>query len=276
MSLNIKAPLIVGGVGGSGTRAVVAILQNAGAFMGSYNNVANDNLHFARLISDHTDKWKRSYSDLQFNLNTFHRLYFGQTLFPHHIACIYACARQPRLKQTWLLIRRSHDVNTPINTFPRWGFKNPSTCFFLPQLTEHYPECKYIHVIRHGLDMAFSSNTIQLKNWGPEFNVASHDGHFTAQQQLDFWIGANQFSIQTCQRLIPDRHYILNFDRLCLYPELEINKLFAFLEFNPATAITGLTHLVTLPSSTGRYKDHLHLFTAEQIQAVRDFGFDVG
>ena len=276
MPLNLRAPLIVGGVGGSGTRAVVAILQNAGVYMGSYNNVANDNLHFARLISDHPDNWKRPYSDLQLGLNTFHRLYFGQTLFPRHIACIYSFARQPRLKQTWLLIRRSHDVRTPINSIYHWGFKNPSTCFFLPQLTEHYPECKYIHVIRHGLDMAFSSNTIQLLNWGPEFGLESHDGHFTAQQQLDFWKSANQFSIQTCRRLIPDRHYILNFDRLCTYPEAEIDKLFAFLELKPSTAIAELTALVKLPSSTGRYKNHLKLFTSEQIQAVRDFGFEVG
>lgn len=129
-------------------------------------------------------------------------------------------------------------------------------------------------MIRHGLDMAFSSNIEPVRRWGSEFGIVNTD-HFTAQDQIDFWIAVNKYVVGQCQELFAGRHYILNFDQLCTNPEQEIEKLFDFLGINSRASIDDLSKLVALPVSTGRYRSHLHTFTPEQIQAVRDFGFVV-
>src|SRR5260370_20821937 len=48
----------------------------------------------------------------------------------------------------------------------RWGWKEPRSIYFLPFLDQHWPGTKFIHVIRDGRDMAFSSNQNQLRKHG--------------------------------------------------------------------------------------------------------------
>lgn len=58
---------------------------------------------------------------------------------------------------------------------------------------------KYIHVLRHGLDMAFSNNIQQLKNWGLKFNIKLSGEETESQiavKQLDYWIESTKDIIQ--------------------------------------------------------------------------------
>ena len=65
-----------------------------------------------------------------------------------------------------------HRVNRILETgqqapVERWAWKEPNTHIvadLILQLSEHV---KYIHVVRNGLDMAWSRNQNQLKFWGP-------------------------------------------------------------------------------------------------------------
>ncbi|MDX1409058.1 MAG: hypothetical protein R3330_13010, partial [Saprospiraceae bacterium] len=54
-----QAPVIVGGIGGSGTRVVAEILQASGVYLGTYLNAALDNVFFARLITKDPEWWTR-------------------------------------------------------------------------------------------------------------------------------------------------------------------------------------------------------------------------
>ncbi|MEZ5283921.1 MAG: hypothetical protein R2712_03745 [Vicinamibacterales bacterium] len=49
------------------------------------------------------------------------------------------------------------------------GLKEPNTHVFLDRLAVVYPDMKCVHVVRNGLDMAFSASQNQLRLWGPRF-----------------------------------------------------------------------------------------------------------
>ena len=60
----------------------------------------------------------------------------------------------------------SDDFNEQKEQTLGWGWKIPGNFYILKQLAERYPNLKYIHSLRNGLDMAFSKNQNQLNNWG--------------------------------------------------------------------------------------------------------------
>lgn len=271
--MNRRAPIIIGGMGGSGTRVVAKLLQAAGVYFHAYQNDALDNVFFARLISCHPQLWKLPHHKLRMRFNAFTRLYFGKPLSPLQLMQVFRSLNKPRLKQTWLLLRRSFEYRRASATFTHWAFKNPRTQFFIPQLAEHFDECQYIHVIRNGLDMAFSSNTNQLELWGCDFEIVENAP--LPVRQLDFWIAINKWVRHQCHVHLPRRHHFLFFDKLCTHSEEEIAKLFRFLNLQPTTTPADLAAIVKTPASLGRHTAHLDMFLPEQIQAVRDSGFDV-
>jgi len=63
-----------------------------------------------------------------------------------------------------MLIRQSPEENQ--DQYKGWGWKEPNTHIYLEFLSKYFSDLKYIFVIRHGLDMAFSKNQAQLYNWG--------------------------------------------------------------------------------------------------------------
>ncbi|MDX1408732.1 MAG: sulfotransferase, partial [Saprospiraceae bacterium] len=145
--------------------------------------------------------------------------------------------------------------------------------YYLRQLSAYYPSCRYIHVIRHGLDMAYSSNTNQFERWGPAFNFDPTLP--SASQHLDFWIAVNDWVRKICTARLPGRHYWLRFDALCQDPVRETERLLNFLGLDDAVSPELLSRIVKTPESMGRYLDHPPVFTDTQLQAVRDWGFDV-
>lgn len=273
LHMDWSAPIIIGGLGGSGTRIVTQIIHNVGVYIHNYQNRALDNIFFSRIVSAHPSLRKYSHRRLRSRLDAFTRLYAGKPLTPGQLILVYRSMKKPRPRQTWLLLRRSAEHRKEHRGYAQWCFKNPRTQFFLPQLATHFPGCRYIHIIRNGLDMAFSSNTNQLQHWGADFNIDENNP--LPVRQLDFWIAVNHWVLQQCQLLLPERHYVLSFDDLCSHPEEEIDKLITFLHLEPERAIEELAQLVERPAGSGRYRAHPNIFSPEQIQAVGDLGFDV-
>lgn len=265
--------MIIGGVGGSGTRVVAQIARAAGVNIGSYVNGSLDNVFFARLICQLPHLW--TYPRLAPRFRTFTRLYFGQPLRPGDYWRLYRSARGPVLKWIWLHLKRSWEGRPTHAQYQKWGWKNPRSQYYLKQLATHFPRCKYVHVMRHGLDMAYSDNTSQYQRWGQYFGIPNDPDIPHASRHLDFWIAVNNWVQNQCRELLPDRHLILRFDDLCAQPEQEVARLLAFLEVSPRCTLEQLTALVQPPASLGRYQRHETPFTPEQVQSVRAFGFDV-
>lgn len=97
-----------------------------------------------------------------------------------------------------------------------------------------------------------------------------------AFKQLDFWIKINKLAIRTCREHLEGRYLIVNFNRLCDFPDAEVSRLIGFLgiEADPEL-FNRLTEIPVAPPGNARYlKEDLSPFTADQLRGVRELGYD--
>jgi len=277
----ISGPIIIGALGGSGTRVVTQILIDSGIFMGDNLNNSNDNLTFTRLFK--RSKWYQKTNDAEIkkHLMTFEKYMIGEKWNIKDIK-IYLKA---------LFVRDDFDIKNfndlahiflfltrPKRNFNLWGWKEPNTHIFLKDLNQCFNNLKYIHVIRHGLDMAFSRNIQQLYNWGWIYGVKIPDNKkLIPQAQLEYWIRANKQALNIGRQLLGKRFYLQKFEELCINPKNEIEKLLNFMNIEVNKEVFKLLiSLPSLPSTVGRYKSRdLNIFTEEQLDEVIKFGYKI-
>jgi hypothetical protein len=107
-----------------------------------------------------------------------------------------------------------------------WGWKEPNTHLVIERLWQRLPRLRYVHVVRNGVDMAYSRNQNQLRLWGA--HVLGEDGPIAPGRSLAYWCAVHR----RMQRLLakdPHRMYWLDYDALCQQPRIETGKFFAFL-----------------------------------------------
>ena len=287
-----SSPVAVGGVGGSGTRVVTQILLELGFYMGHDLNVACDNLWFtflfkrprwfAESVADNhqtvlkgfqlfdklmTGRLSLSLDDLQFIFRA--AVAAEQVRLPHRQKIAWVVRRLQKMSQA-----RSIDYTKYIG----WGWKEPNTHLYLRYLPQYFERPKYIHLLRHGLDMAYSKNKHQLDNWAAIFGLNSTYSAKTAPAAaLKYWIKSNQNVMKLGEGLGAQFFLTLNFDELCASPKTEIEKLILFLELDiKQSELDYLCTIPKIPKSTGRYKQRsLDLFDATDLAAVRELGFTI-
>lgn len=156
-----------------------------------------------------------------------------------------------------------------------WGWKVPPNFFILEHLHDHFAGMRYIHVIRNGLDMAFSQNQNQLSRWGFYFDIDA-DKMSLPQASLKYWIAANRFAIELGQRLLHSRFHLLSFDELCTEPARVVAELAVFLGIRDMGDLEPLIAGIRRPDSLGRYKSQdIGIFSKADIDAVAGLGFPV-
>ncbi len=258
-----ESPVIVGGVGGSGTRVVTEVMKRAGYFMGDDLNLSNDNMQlagyfpkFRRLIQNNETLFEKiSRTPLKMIRG---RENFKQT-FIHNALSKF----ENNMYSDWAHLSRQNTL---------WGWKIPANFVILDILADHFKGIIYIHTIRHGLDMSYSNNQNQLYNWGNYYGVPFQTLPLP-KAALNYWIGANKKAIKQARELLNNRFLLLNFDQLCLNPEREIQKLIEFLECTDAN-IHNLSDIIKIPKTMGRYKDKdLSIFSKDELEEVEKLGF---
>jgi hypothetical protein len=280
---NDAAPIAIGGVGGSGTRLIAQFLIDLGVYMGQNLNEYNDNLLFTVLFK--RPQWQQlaSAEEVRQYIQLFETCMTGRSLNLFDYTLLTSACFQKRI-MPWqesvdraiksIQSRKFIDSKQHLS----WGWKEPNTQIFIEPIAHYFPRLRYIHVMRHGLDMAYSNNRLQLKHWGRHFGVEMPaDEHLIPVAQLEYWIRSSQKTIQTGKKLLGDRFYLLNYDRLCLEPVSEITKLLQFLEVDQAEErAIDLSKQVSSSSSMGRYRSqNLSVFTTEQLAQAVDLGFEV-
>ncbi|UCE74406.1 MAG: sulfotransferase, partial [Methanomassiliicoccales archaeon] len=166
-----------------------------------------------------------------------------------------------------------------LSEFVAWGWKEPNTHIFIEYLAQYYHQrIKYIHVVRHGLDMAYSRNQKQLHNWGHLFGVQIPPSpQLLPKASLNYWIKANEKAIASGKLHLGDRFLLVNFDELCSARDREVKRLAEFAGMRDVNVnMKELYSIPRRPSSTGRYKQHeLSIFDQGEIDAVRRLGFEL-
>jgi hypothetical protein len=275
-----SSPLVIGGVGGSGTRLVVNLLSKMGVVMGGELNESLDNLWFSLLfvrrsilLQSDSEQDKLSWlfaNAMRHGVEVTSELtdLLGQAL---------ACDRSPVIPEEQLLQARESLLSAP----PRdrrdqhWGWKEPNSHILLPMLDRCFPEMKFVFVMRNGLDMAFSDNRNQLEHfWGDL--MLEGDNSPTPQNLLRYWIAAHK-RMQGFRQRMGHRLHFLSFDRLCLDPEGELEALreFAGIQISKKD-MALLADSVSPPKTMGRFREHdLSVFDPADIDFVKMLGFDV-
>lgn len=263
-------PLIIGGMGGSGTRVVAQILEKSGVYIGSFLNAASDALLFSAFGNPHRVHW--SYTRLKPYLQLFEKLHFQRGLSPvDFILLAHSFSQSAFLRKHRKVVLAACRRRTLPPT-RGWGWKNPPNQYFLSQLNAHYPNCFYIHVLRHGLDMAFSANTNQLQRYGKQMDIPE-----TAPvpvRQLQLWIKTNQNVLSFTQQHMPGRHAVIYLEELCKDPGEVISRLFTLAGLQTSVPLEQLADIVQSPESSGRFltKD-LSIFPADHLQALHQTGY---
>lgn len=272
-----KNPVVIGGVGGSGTRLIAQILIDLGYNFGNDLNESNDNLWFT-LLFKRIEIIKSSAKEISQLLTILETAINGPNfLSKSQLNMINLLAKDHRIqhcKEELKSIAQSliHQSNVSI-TNNKWGWKEPNSHIVLKQLKRHYPRLKYIQVIRNGLDMAYSENQNQLMLWGKHFlNKEIED---TPGLSLNYWCAVHKELIEYSQTMKAD-FYLLNFDAFCINPSKGLAMLCQFLEIDlDAEQTAHLLSLVNPPASIGRYKNfNLSVFDTDDIAYVKQLGFD--
>jgi len=290
--------IVIGGVGGSGTRVVAMILASLGLDIGNDINESFDNLTFT-LFFKRKDILK--ISDEEFNklLILFNKSFLSKKYTNEELKYIFNLTKiyRSRHPKEWLVERAKNIVNKEKPDFitkliinynnniqdisnkrlhlTGYGYKEPNTHIILERLLKYYPEMKYIHVIRNGLDMAFSDNQNQVKFWGWMYLSKSdfNNIHFAS---LKYWVIVHKKIFKLAKELGPDRFLIINFDKLCMKPNKLLKKLCKFLNIS-SKCISGLKYLIDPPSeSIGKFRKYdLSIFDPGDIAFVKKLGFDI-
>lgn len=291
--LPAMGPIAVGGLGGSGTRALAALLGSFGVELGSDLNRAQDDRWFTMLfkpLSRRTSTLEEAQRLAARRLPLYTRIVRREPMTVRDRVLLADAALRVAIRghdhtgrqrgSTWvgerLRLIRSPAVPDRGSGGTAWGWKEPNTHIFVPALLEHYPELRYIHLVRHGLDMAFSRNDTQLRLWAEHFGLAvPADDDLLAVSRLRYWSAANHRISELAQRH-PDRCLVLRFEDVCREPR-EMAACIAEFCGLPVDEdlLDRAPELVREPGTVGRFRQHdVSVFDPADLEPLGAFGYD--
>jgi len=247
-------PIVIGGSGGSGTRAVARFLAAIGVQMGGYLNHAADALAFADILDALINPILENTRCVDYDPNTL----------PIDLA---ACAVQ--------MIHSAADIHcAPSARDRRWGFKNPRHMFLLPMLNRAFPKFVFVHVLRDGRDMLFSANRNQLRKHYQDLFGRPED--HTLEASAAFWSTVNLEAAAYGKRVLKSRYILLRLEDFCGAARQDYAlRLAKELELDKCRAVANLD-IFRAPASLGRWRAHseeLPASTGIFGKALRHFGY---
>jgi hypothetical protein len=247
-------PIVIGGSGGSGTRAVARFLTATGVQMGEYLNRSADALAFVDTL------------DALINpiLENTRSLDYDPKYLPVDLA-----ARAVEM------IHSATDIHcTPSARDGRWGFKNPRHMFLLPILNRAFPEFVFVHVLRDGRDMLFSENRNQLRLHYR--GLFGRPDDLTPEASAAFWSTVNLQAAAYGARVLKSRYILLRLEDLCGEARQEYGVgLAKKLKLDKCRAVAHL-EIFSAPASLGRWRaraEELPALTGCFGTALAHFGY---
>ncbi|MBC2777271.1 sulfotransferase [Parasphingopyxis marina] len=274
-----RSPVAIGGLGGSGTRVVAQLFRDAGFYIGADINRMNDNL-WAVLLFNWTHILEVSDQEFQEISALFFQRMRGEIPSPDS-ATARSVARLARrahdqFEPGWLEARAATFMNPqfPGSGSRRWGWKCPPIHTVVDRLLGWDTELLYVHVVRHGLDMAYSSNKNQLNYWGAA--VLGRDIAQTPSDALAYWCRVER-QVRLVADRYPDRVFILDFDRFCDDPAKWGGRLLRYCGLPDAdAAAAGFANQVKPLASRGRFRRFgIESFDSKEMEFVASCGYAV-
>ncbi len=253
-----RPPVAIGGVGGSGTRLIASIVIKLGYYLGTDLNEANDNLWFT-LLFKRAELWppEQHYEEIGRAYTIFAKAMSDQQPWQQpEIQYIRSLCvdERPKHDVAWLHDRADRLVEAEyLSDCENWGWKEPNTHIFLPALLNQSPNLKYIHVVRHGLDMALGVNQNQLRLWGRQI-LQEPEIDINPSTSFRYWCAAHR-RIAKIGKTMGNHFLMLNYDKLCMEPESGLVQLLNFLRIKVTRRLLNeLVNVIETPQSMGRHR----------------------
>jgi Sulfotransferase family len=223
-----RGPIVIGATGGSGTRVIAKIVRDSGIYIGKRFTPALDSVEVGRPCAAWIDRYMSS------ELNGTAKPSVGEMaadlkpVFENHLA--------------------------PLQSNPaRWGWKSPRSVYLLPFYHAVFPALRFIHVVRDGRDMAFSTNQHQLRDHGDTVLKDLPEGTPEPVRAMTLWTRVNLSRADFAERELRERYLRIRFEDLCAKPIEVIAQLLRFIEASgDAEAIAKKE--VAPPDSIGRWR----------------------
>ncbi len=245
-SLEGAAPaVVIGAVGGSGTRLIVQIAQTAGFFVGRDLNRSLDSVPGTEFLRSRLPRLLRAEAEpLRDDERAQVRTELIEALVRHRAGIARADAP--------------------------WLIKNPRWSHVLPLLDAVLPTHRFVHVVRDGRDMAFSRNQGQVRDLG-DLILGADDGTTPPPvRSATFWARQNLHLADIAENRLGNARYLrLRFEDLCSHPEPKIARLLQFLGTNADGDASAAAHLVEPPASIGRWREQEPSLAAAVADAAR-------
>jgi hypothetical protein len=297
LPVSVPGPIVIGGLGGSGTRAIARGIAALGVHLGHELNEPLDNLLFTLLCK--RPEWlrprltnERPDADIVAALDVLAALMTGQPLdrvrrgvlaeaVADHATKGHAIGPDGLVPPTipdpepFRLAARALASSPP--RAPGWGWKEPNSHVVLPELIARFHGLVYVHVLRHPLDMAFSDNLNQMRLWGPSVGLMPEHGALAdANNQLRWWLRSTELAFARAESL-EDRFVPVRFEEYCSEPTrtLAVIADAARLEIDPALLDTA-SEVVATPATIGRWRRAPWQSLDPGLRrAAGEYGFDV-
>jgi hypothetical protein len=235
-------PVLVGGVGGSGTRAFSKVLRQAGIHMGGVYET-DDAVAFSRFY----ERFLVAYLE-------------GGGRFPPHCRGVAERAFDAAL--------REHLSSLP-SPEALWGAKNPRSILMLPFWHEHYPRLRFIHVVRNGLDMTYSDDQFQSTSFGT-FVLGEEADRSQPERSIRYWAEINRRAARFGESHLDGRYIRIRYEDLCLDTERTVARLFEFLGIDDPARMRAGADQVSPALSIGRWRHQ----PSEELAALAEAGGD--
>lgn len=224
----MKSPIVIGAMGGSGTRVIARLVQEAGVFLGTNRNHAEDAMDFVEFY----DRWINRY--------------LGREIEP------LSEAEQAVMASEFHDCVARHRAAIPAPDLD-WGWKEPRSIYLVPFFREHFPSMKFIHVIRDGRDMAFSGNQNQLRKHGEAVLGPASDAMPQPLRAAILWSRINRAAADYGEAVLRERYLRVRFEDVCQDPKRAMELIYVFLGRRGADVSSAL-EVVSPPESIGRWR----------------------
>lgn len=218
-------PLVIVGIGGSGTRVFAQLAVAGGCFMGTNVNHAHDALEFYELA----DRWCE----------------------PVHRAWVQGADPPDPDGFRGDLERCVERHLAGAEGSAAWGWKQPRSIHLLPVLEAALPGMRLLHVLRDGRDVAFGK-TIHVELTGHYAVLPALRERPSAVQLAALWSSANELAADFGEQCLGERYLRVRLEDLCRSPA-EVGTAVATFAAGPPKY--DVAALVKRPSSLGRWRD---------------------
>ncbi|MBF2097677.1 MAG: sulfotransferase [Gloeomargaritaceae cyanobacterium C42_A2020_066] len=223
--------VLIGGMCGSGTRVLSKCLRKLGVFMGGNLNRSEDSVPFIPFYYTWTSLFLAKAPHIPQSIST-------------------------KLKEELHICLDEH-LKGLEDRSQIWGLKNPRSIHLLDLWLTEFPNMKFIHFIRNGLDMAFvDGQALEHHYMHRRSLLADRDFRYVGPSNMAlFWAKLNQVAAAQGAHYGDQRYLLVRHEDICSEPVETMRSILAFLSMSVVDSqIQAAAQDVQKPETAGRWR----------------------